>query len=180
MSQTRLESRHLERFAALTEDQVRMVVASAGRLWTHDTPGHPPAPLPTVEPRLGEDAFHYCQALGLDMALTILSLASEPTAIARGAVEALHGKPILPWASSVEEAAGKPQEAGGPNGGSKRALVDDRVVVSVAPNPRKPDSEAGRAYVHWRAGDTVQACLDRGLTRRSVRRDVRHGHVVLR
>lgn len=187
LGRTRLEDRHLERFAALTHDQVEMVIASAGALWSHDTPGHPPPPDVPVYlgsrrwPLAGEDAFHYCQGLGLDMALTILSLAGRPEATARGAVETLHGKPIVPWAASVEAAVAEPQARRGPSGVAPRPApagkTDDRRVLRVAPCPHRDGTDAARSYAGWVVGDTVQACIGRGTTRRSVRRDVRAGHV---
>ena len=52
-------------------------------------------------------------------------------------------------------------------------------VVAVNPNPHKEGTQTHASYRHWTVGATVEACVKAGLATRSVRRDVRHGHVVL-
>lgn len=56
---------------------------------------------------------------------------------------------------------------------------DPRPVLRVAPNPRKEGTAAHAGYACWRAGDTVDECIARGLPRRYVRKDTARGRVDL-
>jgi cation diffusion facilitator CzcD-associated flavoprotein CzcO len=61
----------------------------------------------------------------------------------------------------------------------KRRVRDPRVVEWVAPNPRRPGTKAYVAFACWRAGDTVDQCLERGLPARYVGKSVKKGWVKL-
>jgi len=170
---TQLQERHRALFSSLDHNQTTLVWDRVSKAYSTEFSkvGWPP-------PSNGGEVFEICREAGLDHARVVLSLARESDNFGRGTIEALIGRPIVPWAESVEAANGaglsyvvsKPQ--------TKRE--DTRVVVSVIPNPHKKiGSQMQVDYAYWRVGDTVQECRDRGLSARSVRRDVRHGHVVL-
>jgi len=62
---------------------------------------------------------------------------------------------------------------------ARKKAADLRVVLRVAPNPKKPGSSSRERYECWRVGETVEAAVARGLTRADVRWDVRAGYVDL-
>lgn len=56
---------------------------------------------------------------------------------------------------------------------------DPRRVISVAPNPKRPNSSSYFRYNQWRVGETVDDAIARGLSHVDVAHDVKKGFVVL-
>jgi hypothetical protein len=193
--QTMLQERHRPLFAALAPDEVEFVWNQVHQRWPEDTRGFY---LAVPDPY---DLFTLCQTAGLDHARVVLSLANLNGA-ARPVIEKLIGRPIRPWAATVEaetlareEARGAARQQGAQPAGTGPATTlpasrpaplatsrapgktDSRVVLAVAPNPYKGETAMRSGYECWRVGDTVQACRNRGMGRNNARRDVRRGYV---
>lgn len=177
---TLLPDDHRPRFQSLGEAVIYKIVHGLLRQ-------DPRLRCPTY-PSDGEALFRWCQSSGVDSARVVLSLAGEPDDESARAIEALtclkipaHPEPGSFWFAYRNRPADPPPTRRSPATPENRDEPggDLRVVVSVVDNPRKPGSEAFEGYKHWRVGATVQELLDTGLPRRNLRRDVRHGHVVL-
>ena len=80
---------------------------------------------------------------------------------------------------SVDDGAAPPLRRRAKKKRSRTARVDRRVVLQVAPNPKKPGTGSHLRYAHWRVGETVEAAVARGMTRADVRYDVARGYVVV-
>lgn len=62
---------------------------------------------------------------------------------------------------------------------SRPTPEDSRVVLTVAPNPKRAGSAAAARYAAWTPGHTIAQCLAAGLTRGDVRWDTDRGFVVV-
>lgn len=71
------------------------------------------------------------------------------------------------------------EQPGAPKKARERKVRDPRVVLSVAPNPRKIGTAAHQHFSCWREGDTVDECIKRGLPPRYITKSVRKGWVKL-
>lgn len=182
---TRLQERHRPLFESLTQDEARYVFARVRARWPRDLCG-----VAVDAVTNGAALFDACRAAGLDQARVVLALASQRADVI---LEKLVGRPILPWATSVEakllaaEQAARPGQAGRMRTSATAAQAAPvappagaaLVVKVVKVNPHKPHSLAEVSYRKWRVGDTVAQCRERGLLAISARRDVRRGYVVV-
>jgi hypothetical protein len=172
---TMLQERHRHLFSALAPEQMTLVWNRVVQAWPTDMRQFLATP-----PNNSGGLFEVCRDAGLDHARVVLSLATEYNAVGRGTIETLVGHPIVPWAATVEA------EERLRNPPPVRSTVtpaikvhDARVVISVAPNPHREDTGMYRAYQRWVVGAVVGDLLQRGMPSRSVRRDIRHGYVVV-
>ena len=175
---TQLTERHVPRFNLLDELEIERVQTRV-----LEQIGRPRARVA----KAAADLVNFLQVHEFDMCRTILALARENDPVGRSALEKLCGRPIVPWSSSVEERIASGEVAADRRGKSssnaarnpRTAPVDDRVVVWVKPNPRKPGTDAHEAYKGWVVGKTVSECMTAGVDARALRRDVRDENVKL-
>jgi hypothetical protein len=171
---TVLGEQHQPRFAGLSPEGAalvlsRLVDCGALRRTT-----------PRVES--GLELFEVCRLAGLDHAGVVLTLAAETNMVGLRALEQLVGRPISPWAESVEAARAqveKPPVRGVAAAAAAPRPGDGQWVVAVRPNPKKPGSDTHARYAHWVVGRTVRECLAAGLTRADLAWDVTRGFVTL-
>jgi hypothetical protein len=62
---------------------------------------------------------------------------------------------------------------------SRTARRDPRVVLSVAPNPKKPGSACHARYAHYQVGRSIDECIAAGVTRADVRWDTAQGFITV-
>lgn len=170
---TQLQERHRPLFASLDESQMHLVWDRVVAAWPGDMRKFVGSP-----PDSPGGLFETFRDAGLDHARVVLSLAREYEPFGRQVIETLVGHPIIPWAESVEARAPAPPVK------KTDAVVakepDARVVLEVAEaNPHREGTGAHKAYQKWRVGATIGELVQKGMPARSVRRDVRHGHVKL-
>ena len=172
--------RHAARFSDLQPAQATRLARTLGFLDPTDE-----------EPVSGTTLYEMCTAAGTSHAEVILCLSSSPDPEAVLIVETLMGRPIdvrRRGESAYDPVTGRlldpkngsSRPAGNARSSASRPRVDNRVVVSVAPNPKKPGSASHTRYEAWAVGKTVSQCLTDGLSGADVRHDTEHGHVVLR
>lgn len=172
-----LSERHHPQFTALAPAEAQLVWNRITQRWPDDTRAvrQPPAD--------GDELFDDCQLCGLDQVRVVLSVADLGNDTGRTVIEKLIGRPIIPWAASVEAKQDDPCDVcDGPAAQAARHRKqppDTRIVLSVGPQPHTPGTLIHASYECWRVGDTVQQCRVRGVVRNGVRRDVLHGHVRL-
>lgn len=130
----------------------------------------------------GRDLFARCLDAGLDQASVVLELLRASRTEAQDIVVSLTGRAIRrcrPGESGLEPDAPATPQRRAPASSPRPARSDPRIVASVAPNPKRPGSASHARYEAWRAGESVDAALARGLTAADVAHDVRRGYVVL-
>ena len=130
----------------------------------------------------GGELFEVCRLAGLDHAGVVLTLAAETSVVGLRALEQLVGRPISPWAESVEARQAlveKPPTRGVAAAAAAPRPGDAQWVVAVRPNPKKPGSDTHVRYAQWVVGRTVRECLDAGLTRADLAWDVTRGFITL-
>lgn len=141
-------------------------------------------------PATGEGLWEVCREAGLDAADLVCAVAGDASALAHDVLERLAGRRIErlpPGIRTTCPVTGRPipQEQSelpltAPPPPTRRATrADPRVVLAVAPNPKRPGSAAHARYSAWRTGATVDECLAAGLTAEDVRWDTRRGYVTL-
>lgn len=160
-------SRHLSLFSSLSrEEAIRALVRMEQDMILPRSIGIPPGVS-------GQWLFDLCLERGLDHASVCFPLCRESDDIGVQTLTKLVGRPITAWMPRqqrlpLSRSSGSVPHAAS-NGGGFRG---DQVVVSVAPNPKKAGSATWHRYRHWRAGDTVAQCMERGLTRADVLWDI--------
>lgn len=175
---TMLQERHRPAFAVLTPEQMDLVWGRVVTSWPADMRKFLGSP-----PSTPGELFETCRDAGLDHARVVLSLAMESNPLGRGTLEALVGRPIAPWAASVEAAQmihhvnvngdERPKKVAAP-----RSAPDTRVVVEVLePNPHREGTAMWKAYKKWRVGASIVELSQTGMPARSIRRDIRHGYI---
>lgn len=102
--------------------------------------------------------------LTVDLVLALLRGGYLPEAEALAGVPIQYGRPAIARPLPVEEPTKGP---------------DDRIIRSVAPNPRLPTTPAFQRYKAFRPGRTIAQCLSRGVTRRDLREALRAGWVLI-
>lgn len=167
--------RHEARFADLTPGQASRLSVTLGFTDQND------------DLIAGTDLYEMCKSSGLTHAEVIMALASSPDPEAVLIVETLMGRPIdvrRRGESAYDPVTGRlidpsaPRPA--PRSSAARPRTDSRVVTAVAPNPKKPGSATHSRYAGWVVGDTVSACMARGLTSADVAYDIDRGFVQVR
>lgn len=183
MMRTMLQERHRPLFSSLNHEQMDLVWQRVVQAWPADMRGFLGNP-----PDCPTKLFETCREAGLDHARVVLSLAREYDLVGRATIEALVGRPIVPWAATVEAARPAPprpvkaqeddEEGEGEESGGSH--LDRMVVVSVNPvNPHREGTKAWREYNRWVVGKTVAELLQKGMSRRAARRGPRNGWVIL-
>lgn len=163
--------KYKEAFATLPVDQVMHLATSLGIAESDESE------------LTGLDLFERCDEAGLDQASVLLSVTADRSPLAYTIAAHLMGKPIRQCA--VGESGLDPLKPETPFRKTAAASSprppksDPRVVVSVAPNPKRAGSASFDRYECWRAGESVSDALARGLTAADVAHDVRKGFVVL-
>lgn len=173
---TMLQERHRPLFASLAPEQMALVWNRVVEAWPADM-----RKFLGSEPSSPGDLFEVCREAGLDHARVVLSLAREIQPLGITAIETLVGRPILPWAATVEaeERIRNPPKARPAPPPVKPP--DARMVELVQkPNPHREGTGMWKAYEKWEVGKTVGELTQRGMPARSIRRDVRHGYVVVK
>jgi hypothetical protein len=123
--------------------------------------------------------FMRCEEMSIDHADVVMSLANDPSPLAVRTLEALVGKPIdKGWpclsgaAPVVTDADGVPAPARVVREKAQRAprnaVTDPRVIVYVAPNPKKPGSASFDRFALYRVGMTVNEAIAAGVKREDV------------
>lgn len=158
---------HLEKyhthFAALDQDRAHYVAEAVTR--RHHLPEVPDTPN-------GDTLYEFCADAGLDQADVVMSLSRDCTAIGVDSIETLIGKPI-------RRVTPPPAKKVVVRGAAKRR-ADDRKVVAMVSNPKKPGTMAHARYALYRVGATVDELLAEGLLREDIRYDTKHGFVELK
>lgn len=169
---TSLSPAHEAAFAALSEPIVQ-------RIWGGLRKQDPRIDCPA--PGTGAELYQRCLQIGADQARVVLTLGGACDQEAVRAIEILVGFKIPPhpepgsiWFAYRE---GRPAP---PPAKERQAGGDPRIVVEVAPNPRREGSEAHDGYKFWRVGASIDELAAEGLPRRNIRRDIRHGFVKVR
>ena len=170
---TLLRERHRPFFMSLTEDQVALVFDRVTKTWPADFRTYPM----DHPPRAPVELFETCQRAGLDHARVVMAMATVSSDTGRSAIETLIGKPIEPWCPPDPAPMAAPvashRPAAAPTG-------DNRVVLEIkATNPHREGSTAWKEFNMWRVGATVGELLQKGLSRRGMRRGFRNGWIVV-
>ncbi len=98
--------------------------------------------------------------------------ATDPTAV--HAIETIVGRPITRITRAI-----KHQQPTRLTRAPRPKAADNRTILSVLPNPKKPGSASFDRYAKYQEGITVSDALSRGLTPGDIKWDVDHGHIVL-
>lgn len=160
-------------FAALTAEAEALVASALLRRYPN---------VPTEGP-----LFERCSAAGLDQADVVMSLAADPSPLAVAALETVMGKPMIvghpclsgPPPAPAPDAPPQVEPREKRTRAPRAPKSDPRVVVDVAPNPKKPGSQSHERYAIWRVGMTVSEALAAGLTGADVKWDTERGYVKL-
>lgn len=160
----------LDVLRAVPEDQVARI---AHRLMLRTTPA------------TGRELAEACAREGISPHAAAIRLLSAPEPYIAPLVTSLAGTRIqkIPLGEcAIDPLTGRLRATPAqrpPGARAPRRTHDPRIVISVAPNPKREGSLAHRRYAHWRVGETVSACLEAGLTQADVRWDVERGYVRL-
>lgn len=153
-------------FASLTPAHAAHVAAAVARR-------HRLAEAPDAES--GEELWELCEALGLDQADVVLSLAADATPMGVVCIETLIGRPIT---RELPASARAPRAPRAPKGAAVRR-ADSRRILTVVPNPKKPGSKSHARFEAYRVGMTVDQAVAAGLTMDDIRHDVARGFITL-
>lgn len=166
-------NRYHPAFTTLTHTDAFFVASALGIVDQEDTP----------ENITGEDLYERCEASGYDQASVVVALAGSRSPMASAIIAHLMGKPIrkchvgesgldplVPEQTAFKRA--KPSSPRSPKS-------DPRIVVSVAPNPKRVGSATHGRYAFWVVGESVGEAMARGLTPADVAHDIKKGFVVL-
>lgn len=165
-------AKYQQNFAALSPE-AEALVASALLRRHPDLPAYVPGGL-----------FRLCEEAGLDQADVVCAVASEASPLAVQAMEVLAGIPVVvghpclsgpaprpePQSAEAEataparEARAKPRAERTPRSG----VTDPRIIVSVAPNPKRPGSASHARYELYRVGMTVDEAIAAGVRREDI------------
>lgn len=209
MGLTILQERHRAGFTQLDPEEAGYVWNQVTNRWKSDIRRYFSSREVQYVPVSGSELFDLCRDIGLDQCRVILAFAGQNGrarpiieklmghAIVPWA-ETVEASTAESGGSHTSWGWGTGQRVGGGGDAAQGAVrvynhplrmvgtdtrlqkrVDTRIVRSVIENPHRIGSEMHGRYQHWIVGDTVDACIKRGLTTRSVRRDVRHGNVTL-
>jgi len=127
----------------------------------------------TVDP---SQVFVRCEELRIDHADVVMSLANDPSPLAVRTLETLVGKPMekgWPCLSGAAPAPVNPDGTPAPVREPKvraprNAVTDPRVIVYVAPNPKKPGSASFDRFALYRVGMTVNEAIAAGVKREDI------------
>jgi hypothetical protein len=161
----RLQERHRVLFESLTSTEV----ARAATRMEQDMVL--PRRLGVPHHADGHWLFEVCRREDLDHASCVFPLCREHDDIGVSALEKLVGKPINVWRPAHRTPTRTSQAASKPATGAGN-FSPTQVVLSVVSNPKKVGCAAWHRYRHWVVGETVQACMARGLTRADVLWDI--------
>ena len=122
--------------------------------------------------------FQRVSNMSMNHAQVVLAVAPDPSPEAVVALEKLVGRPI------VREAMPQPNQraprvARDPNAPRASRRMDNRVIVSVAPNPKKITSASHARYELYKVGQTIDEFLKAGGTTADVNWDIDRGFVVV-
>jgi hypothetical protein len=132
--------------------------------------------LPDRDALSGHDIYEVANQLRLDQADVVMCLATDATVQGVSVVEKLIGKPIERRRSSAPSSR-SPRGPRGPR--VSVARTDPRVVVYVAPNPKKPGSSSWSRFEQYTVGETIDQFLARGGTLGDVKWDLERGFIQL-
>lgn len=122
----------------------------------------------------GADLYHHCDSCGLDHADVVMSLAPDPSPEAVRILETLVGiSPIRRTPAS--RPSGTPRDTSR----QKPKIRDDRRVLAVVPNPKRPGSASHARYELWKVGMTITEARVAGLTSGDVQHDISKGFITL-
>lgn len=159
-------SKYQPNFASLTQAEAALVAHHVARVTGEEFDS-------SID---GQSLFERLSAAKLTQAQVILAVAPDPSPEAVVALEKLVGKPI------IREQPKHPNTHPAPTPRPKGAAVaknDPRVVVSVAPNPKKVGSASHARYALYKVGMTVSQFVAAGGTTADVKWDTEKGFVVL-
>lgn len=157
-------------FAALSPEAEALVASALSRR-------HPN--LPAYVPG---SLFRLCQEAGLDQADVVCAVATESSPLAVQAMEVLAGIPVVvghpclsgpaprPAPVATEEKVGEAprvERVREPRA-QRPSTTDPRVIVSVAPNPKRPGSASHARYELYRVGMTVDEAIAAGVKREDI------------
>lgn len=158
--------RYTPNFASLSLDETSYLATAVSRRYSDFIPEQA-GPYES-----GEDLMNHCDAYGYDQADVVMSLASDPSPQAVTIIERLVGQPITRPDPSRPRPAAKPRAPR-----AKRTVIDNRVIATVAPNPKRPGSASHARYELYRTGVTVTELLKSGLTTGDITHDTRKGFI---
>jgi hypothetical protein len=168
-----LAERHLPFFVSIDAHPQREAILARIVLRHREAGNHFP------DPADGRDLFLHCQSAGLDHARSVLPLVRESDEVGLAAIECLVGQPVHPWAPPAESRGVRTAEGRTRAVPAAPSAVDSLYILAVAPNPKKPGTNAWLQYELWRVGATVADCRQAGLSRAAITWDIERGFVKL-
>lgn len=120
--------------------------------------------------------FMRCEEMSIDHADVVMSLAHDSSPLAVRTLEALIGKPIEQGWPCLKGPSPKPKtDEGAPAPArepkqrvARNTVTDPRVIVYVAPNPKKPGSASFERFALYREGMTVNEAIAAGVKREDI------------
>lgn len=155
-------TKYAPRFSALTETQNEYLLAALESRY------------PSAREAQGESIYQICENAGLDQADVVMSLARDTTIDGIATIETLIDAKITRAAPKQKKTAAKAPRK------PRRVGRDDRIVQSVAPNPKKPNSKSFARYALYEVGVSVNELRERGITQADLNWDTERGFVVLK
>lgn len=126
----------------------------------------------------GIELWQFCQDAGLDQADVVVSMADDATPLGVVCIETLIGHPIVRGGVG---GAKTPQQRTPPRTRQPRGAAvrrsDPRVIVEIAPNPKKPGSLSHARYALYVVGMSVDAALAAGVRQEDIRYDSSRGFI---
>lgn len=159
-------ARYRENFDSLTMEEAAHVAAAIQSAYP-DVPVGDGAPRPL---------FEICDEAGLGQADVVMSMARDATALGVVCLEKIVGRPIV--RPSERPAAQRTPRTPRVRGPAVRR-TDPRVILSVAPNPKKPGSKSWPRYELYRVGMTVSEFVEAGGSMADVAWDTERGFIKL-
>lgn len=163
--------RYLPAFQQLTPDETGHVVT---RLLQR---GHE---LPATTD--GLTLFNLCEARGMMQSDIVLSMSRDSTQLGVASLEKLVGRPLrrVPELPAIDAPHKTPNKPGPKQVRARTARVDNRVITSVAKNPKKEGSAAWKRYKLYKVGQTLDGSVQAGVTRADIRWDLAQGFIKVR
>jgi hypothetical protein len=148
-------------FDALAADEQALLSAALEQRYPEDFSTDPSVPL-----------WDRCELAGLDQGAVVMSIAREISIPGISAIEKLIGQPIT-------RRAPQPTRTKGQKRGRARRTIDNRVIVHVTPNPKKPGSASHARYESYEVGMTVTQALEAGVQSVDIAHDEAKGFIRL-
>ncbi len=117
--------------------------------------------------------YDFCRHNSLDQADVVLSLSRDTSSTGISTIETIVGHPITRRrpANVKKKAASR---------GAARSRTDNRIILTIVPNPKRPGTRCHGEYDHYRVGQTVTEYLEAsGGTQANIRYDTARNFITL-